>query len=85
MGASHQAVPISGSPPRNSDGLVGAHILGKVDPEMGRHPNLKHAFDEKNLTWQVVMAEVFVGNPCFSSSGREDPQPDSDPSQFWLL
>ena len=30
---------------------------------------------------------LFVGNPCFSSSGRtgrQDPQPDTNPSQLWL-
>ena len=30
---------------------------------------------------------LFVGNPYFSSSGRtgrEDPQPDTNPSQMWL-
>ena len=27
---------------------------------------------------------MFAGNPCFSSSGREDPQPNTNPFQLWL-
>ena len=67
---------------------------------MGHHLNLKHEFYEKNLTWQNSPCPALLSsNPervrganllgtlasrRAAGTAREEPQPDSNPSQFWL-